>query len=201
MSIFNNSALTESAENELKLQIDSETSGLASAIAAEFSQIETLEKDVFQYSAPMIPIIQKPTSEGTKFIVELDMLQHLSEDTKVDIVKAFHSLCEANNIDDPNDLFVYIRGPLYKTLSNVNESNMKIARKALENLRSLKEADINLMKDIEDDPLEDDNEPQGVDMGDIPTDPNDDTINTIQDNENPKVVDDLEKTSRAISGQ
>lgn len=198
MSIFNTSSLTESAENELKLQIDADASGIAAKLAAEFGQIETLEKNVFEYSAPMIPIIQKPTNEGTKFLVEYDMLNCLSRDTKTDILGAFKSLCEANSIEDQNDLFVYLRGPLFKVLTNVNESDIGLARKALENIRSLKEAGINLVRD--EDPL-DSNEPQAIEADEIPTDPNDDTITTVQDIENQDDVRDLERRSRAISAE
>lgn len=195
MSVFGNlRSLSEEAENELKLQVDSDTDGIASAIAKEFEQIETLEKDVFEYNAPMIPIIQKPTQEGTKYVVEFDMLNKLAKDQNVDVCEAFDMVCAENAIDK-DDLFVYFRGSIAKCVTeSVTINNVGNVKKALKTIRTLKENDINLLRE------EEEVKPEGVDMDGIPTDPDDDTINTVQDNEDPSVVKDIDDTAEDIAG-
>ena len=195
MSVFGNlRSLSEEAENELKLQIDADTDGIAWAIAKEFEQIEPLEKDVFEYNAPMIPIIQKPTQEGTKYVVEFDMLNKLAKDQKVDVCEAFNMVCAENTIDT-DDLYVYLRGSIAKCVTeSVTIDNVKNVRKALKTIRTLKENGINLLRE------EEEVKPEGVDMDGIPTDPDDDTVNTIQDNEDPSVVKGIEDTSEDIAG-
>lgn len=200
MSVFNTTYLAEAAENEYKLQIDSESEGIATAIAKEFKQIEELEKDVFEYRAPMIPLVQKATQEGTKYIVEFDMLNKLAKDQKQDVYSAFTSVCEANNVE-ANDVYVYLRGNITECVTEaVNESNIKSVRKALDAIRILKENDVNLVREIID---EDENldEPEGVEVPKIPTDPKDDTINTLQDYEDAKTVNGIKDTSQAIAGE
>lgn len=195
MSVFGNlRSLTEEAENELKLQVDSDTDGIAAAIAKEFEQIEPLEKDVFEYNAPMIPIIQKPTQEGTKYVVEFDMLNKLAKDQNVDVCEAFDMVCAENAIDK-DDLFVYLRGSIAKCVTeSVTIDNVGNVKKALKTIRALKENGINLLRE------EEEVKPEGVDMDGIPTDPNDDTVNTVQDNEDPSVVKDIDDTSEDIAG-
>lgn len=195
MSVFGNlRTLSEEAENELKLQVDSDTDGIAAAIAKEFEQIEPLEKDVFEYNAPMIPIIQKPTQEGTKYVVEFDMLNKLAKDQNVDVCEAFDMVCSENTIDK-DDLYVYLRGSIAKCVTeSVTLHNVGNVKKALKTIRAFKENGINLLRE------EEEVKPEGVDMDGIPTDPDDDTVNTIQDNEDPSVVKDLDDTSEDIAG-
>lgn len=195
MSVFGNLRyLSEEADNELKLQIDSDTDGIASAIAKEFEQIETLEKNVFEYNAPMIPIIQKPTQEGTKYVVEFDMLNKLAKDQDVDVCEAFNMVCAENAID-ADDLYIFLRGSIAKCVTeSVTIHNARNVKKALKTIRAFKENGINLLRE------EEEVKPEGVDMDGIPTDPDDDTVNTIQDNEGPSVVKDLDDTSEDIAG-
>lgn len=194
MSVFGNlRSLSESAENELKLQIDSDTDGIASAIKKEFSQIEELEKDVFEYNAPMIPIIQKPTTEGAKYVVEFDMLNKLAKDQKVDVCEAFNMVCLENGIDK-DDLFIYLRGSIAKCVTEaVTLKNVENVRKALNTIRDLKENGINLLR-------EEEIKPEGVDANGIPVDPDDDTVDTLQDNEDKSTVNGIEDTSERIAG-
>ena len=191
MSVFGNlKSLSEEAENELKLQVDSDTDGIAAAIAKEFEQIEPLEKDVFEYNAPMIPIIQKPTQEGTKYVVEFDMLNKLAKDQNVDVCEAFDMVCAENTIDKDD-----LRGSIAKCVTeSVTLHNVGNVKKALKTIRAFKENGINLLRE------EEEVKPEGVDMDGIPTDPDDDTVNTIQDNEDPSVVKDLDDTSEDIAG-
>lgn len=195
MSVFGNlRTLSEEAENELKLQVDSDTDGIASAIAKEFEQIEPLEKDVFEYNAPMIPIIQKPTQEGTKYVVEFDMLNKLAKDQNVDVCEAFDMVCTENTIDK-DDLYVYLRGSIAKCVTeSVTLHNVGNVKKALKTIRAFKENGINLLRE------EEEVKPEGVDMDGIPTDPDDDTVNTVQDNEDPSVVKNIDDTSESIAG-
>ena len=114
MSVFKDlKSIAESANSELISQIDSENDGLAKAIADEFNQIETLEKDVFEYNAPMVPVIQKDLNEGAKYIVEFDMLNKYATDGGIDIVTAYNNVCESNNIGS-DDMYVYLRGSITK---------------------------------------------------------------------------------------
>lgn len=195
MSVFGNlRSLSEEAENELKLQVDSDTDGIAAAIAKEFEQIEPLEKDVFEYNAPMIPIIQKPTQEGTKYVVEFDMLNKLAKDQNVDVCEAFDMVCTENTIDK-DDLYVYLRGSIAKCVTeSVTLHNVGNVKKALKTIRAFKENGINLLRE------EEEVKPEGVDMDGIPTDPDDDTVNTVQDNEDPSVVKNIDDTSESIAG-
>ena len=148
----------------------------------------------------MIPLVQKATQEGTKYIVEFDMLNKLAKDQTQDVYSAFISVCEAN-IVEANDVYVYLRGNITECVTEaVNESNIKSVRKALDAIRTLKENDVNLVREIID---EDENldEPEGVEVPKVPTDPKDDTINTLQDYEDAKTVNGIKDTTQAIAGE
>ena len=90
------------------------TSICESAINAS-ENIETLEEGVLKYTPSMIPVLAKNTAEGTKYIVEFDMLKRIYDD--MTICEAFDAICEANNID-PEDTYVVTKN----TYDSISES-------------------------------------------------------------------------------
>jgi hypothetical protein len=147
MSVFKDlKSIAESANNELISQIDSENDGLAKAIADEFNQIETLEKDVFEYNAPMVPVIQKDLNEGAKYIVEFDMLNKYATDGGIDIVTAYNNVCESNNIPS-DDMYVYLRGSITECCTRPEAFEPETLRNSLKAMRSLSENGINLLRE------------------------------------------------------
>lgn len=147
MSVFKDlKSIAESANNELISQIDSENDGLAKAIADEFNQIETLEKDVFEYNAPMVPVIQKDLNEGAKYIVEFDMLNKYATDGGIDIVTAYNNVCESNNIPS-DDMYVYLRGSITECCTRPEAFEPETLRNSLKAIRNLNENGINLLRE------------------------------------------------------
>lgn len=71
------------------------------------NSIESLEEGVFKYTPSMIPVAARETSEGTKYIVEFDMLRKLANNNNTTIVDSFESICSENSIDE-NDTYVYV---------------------------------------------------------------------------------------------
>lgn len=80
-----------------------ESSSILESVMDNSSNIETLEEGVLNYTASMIPILAKNTSEGTKYLVEYAMLKRLTTD--MGIVEAFESICDENGISE-SDLYV-----------------------------------------------------------------------------------------------
>lgn len=147
MSVFKDlKSIAESANSELISQIDSENDGLAKAIADEFNQIETLEKDVFEYNAPMVPVIQKDLNEGAKYIVEFDMLNKYATDGGIDIVTAYNNVCESNNIGS-DDMYVYLRGSITECCTRPEAFDPETLRNSLKAIRNLSENGINLLRE------------------------------------------------------
>lgn len=202
MSIFNCASLSEAAENEYGLQVDSDTEGIATAIEREFNQIAELEKNVFEYSAPMIPLVQKSTSEGDKYIVEFDMLDKLAKDAyKSNVYTAFKEVCKVNNLNE-NDVYVYLRGNVTRYFTeSITEENAKKARRALAAINALNENDVNMVREIVDDDVDNVDEKPSVEGDGITTDPKADTIDTVQDFEDPKVVNDVnDAIAKSVEG-
>ena len=147
MSVFKDlKSIAESANSELISQIDSENDGLAKAIADEFNQIETLEKDVFEYNAPMVPVIQKDLNEGAKYIVEFDMLNKYATDGGIDIVTAYNNVCESNNIGS-DDMYVYLRGSITECCTRPEAFEPETLRNSLKAIRNLSENGISLLRE------------------------------------------------------
>ena len=71
------------------------------------NSIESLEEGVFKYTPSMIPVAARKTAEGTKYIVEFDMLRKLANDLNTPIVESFEMICNENDIDS-NDMYVYV---------------------------------------------------------------------------------------------
>ena len=79
------------------------SSSILESVMDNVSSIETLEEGVLNYTPSMIPVLAKRTAEGTKYLVEFDMLKRLTSD--MSIVEAFESICDENSID-ASDLYV-----------------------------------------------------------------------------------------------
>lgn len=75
---------------------------LESAVST-YDSIESLEEGVLRYTTSMIPVCARNTADGTKYLVEFDMLQKLQKP----IVEAFEDVCEFNNID-ADDTYVAV---------------------------------------------------------------------------------------------
>lgn len=71
--------------------------------ANTYDSIETLEEGVLKYTPSMVPVHARNTAEGTKYLVEFDMLQKLQKS----IVEAFEDVCEENNISE-DDTYVAV---------------------------------------------------------------------------------------------
>lgn len=75
---------------------------LESAVST-YDSMESLEEGVLKYTPSMIPVCARDTADGTKYLVEFDMLQKLQKP----IVEAFEDVCEFNNID-ADDTYVAV---------------------------------------------------------------------------------------------
>lgn len=82
-------------------------SGILESTIDTCNSIESLEEGVFKYTPSMIPVAARETSEGTKYLVEFDMLRKLSNDLNTPIVESFETVCNENDIDS-NDMYVYV---------------------------------------------------------------------------------------------
>lgn len=190
MSLFSCTSLSEAAENEYGLQVDTDTEGIATAIEREFNQIAELEKNVFEYSAPMIPLVVKETNEGAKYIVEFDLLEKLAKDAhKSNVYSAFQEVCKVNNLNE-SDVYVYLRGDITRYFTeSVTDENVKKARRALAAINALRENDVNMVREIvDDDEVDSAEEMPNVECDGIAADPKSDTIDSVQDLEDPDVV-------------
>ena len=71
--------------------------------ANTYDSIETLEEGVLKYTPSMLPVHARNTAEGTKYLVEFDILQKLQKP----IVEAFEDVCEENDISE-DDTYVAV---------------------------------------------------------------------------------------------
>lgn len=92
------------------LSESSDISSITESASEVYSEIESLEEGVFKYTPSMIPILAKRTSEGTKYLVEFDMLQKLAACNDVTLYEAFQSVCEDNGIEE-DDAYVMAEDP------------------------------------------------------------------------------------------
>lgn len=109
-----------------------EASILESAVST-YDSIESLEEGVLRYTPSMVPVHARNTAEGTKYLVEFDMLQKLQKP----IVEAFEDVCEENDISEddayvavPNnesaieDVYVsessYLKQEIFNTTDDIN---------------------------------------------------------------------------------
>lgn len=86
-----------------------------------YDSLDTLEEGVFKYTASMIPVAARNTTEGTKYLVEFDMLQKLASHNNEGIVEAYNSVVEENSIDS-DDLYVFVSE---NTMDLISESTSK----------------------------------------------------------------------------
>ena len=75
-----------------------------------YGEIESLEEGVFKYTPSMIPVLAKKTAEGTKYLVEFDMLQKLAACDDTTLYEAFQAVCEENGIAE-DDAYVMAEDP------------------------------------------------------------------------------------------
>lgn len=92
MSIFNS-----------RFKQDITSSVVESALSA-YENIESLEEGVLQYKTSMVPVHARNTTEGTKYLVEYDMLKRLDD---FDVDNAFYQVCDENGISY-DDTYVVI---------------------------------------------------------------------------------------------
>ena len=92
MSIFNS-----------RFKQDITSSVVESALSA-YENIESLEEGVLQYKTSMVPVHARNTTEGTKYLVEYDMLKRLDD---FDVDNAFYQVCDENSISY-DDTYVVI---------------------------------------------------------------------------------------------
>ena len=92
------------------LSESSDISSIVESASMSYQQIEPLEEGVFKYTPSMIPVLAKNTAEGTKYLVEFDMLQKLAECNDITVHEAFESVCLENGIDE-DDSYVLMDDP------------------------------------------------------------------------------------------
>ena len=102
MSIFSSNGVFNNKSMDIESLVESATE--------TYKAIETLEEGVMNYTASMIPVHARETSEGTKYIVEFDMLQKLAGYGDMTITEAFNSVCYENGIID-DDAYVVMEDP------------------------------------------------------------------------------------------
>lgn len=88
----------------------SDISSITESASEIYGEIESLEEGVFKYTPSMIPVLAKNTAEGTKYLVEFDMLQKLAACNDTTLYEAFQSVCEENGIAE-DDAFVMAEDP------------------------------------------------------------------------------------------
>ena len=81
----------------------SDQNQLLESASSLYNSIEPLEEGVIKYTPSMVPVHARETVEGTKYLVESDMLNKLD----MPIVEAFNAVCESNDID-PEDTYVAV---------------------------------------------------------------------------------------------
>lgn len=101
MSIFSSCGILSESSN-----IDT----ITESASETYSEIESLEEGVFKYTASMIPVLAKRTAEGTKYLVEFDMLQKLAACDDTTLYEAFQAVCEENGIAE-DDAYVMAEDP------------------------------------------------------------------------------------------
>lgn len=92
------------------LSESSDISSITESASEIYGEIESLEEGVFKYTPSMIPVLAKNTAEGTKYLVEFDMLQKLAACNDTTLYEAFQSVCEENGIAE-DDAFVMAEDP------------------------------------------------------------------------------------------
>lgn len=92
------------------LSESSDISSITESASEIYGDIESLEEGVFKYTPSMIPVLAKKTAEGTKYLVEFDMLQKLAACDDVTLYEAFQLVCEENNIAE-DDAYVVAEDP------------------------------------------------------------------------------------------
>ena len=145
MSIFESTGI---------LSNSSDITSIVESATDMYRSIETLEEGVMNYTPSMIPVHARNTTEGTKYIVEFDMLQKLSNYSDMSITEAFEAVCLENGIVD-DDAFVVMEDPdkdlgekcCAGTVTDVDsaiEIDNKIQNK-YDDVNELKEAGVNIL--------------------------------------------------------
>ena len=101
MSIFSSCGILSESSN---------INTITESASETYSEIESLEEGVFKYTASMIPVLAKRTAEGTKYLVEFDMLQKLAACDDTTLYEAFQAVCEENGIAE-DDAYVMAEDP------------------------------------------------------------------------------------------
>ena len=145
MSIFNSSGVLGSSTDIVNI-VESATE--------EYSNVERLEEGVLNYTPSMVPVHARETADGTKYLVESDMLNKLSHYSGITMLEAFLAVCEANDISEENT-YVAVEDPneslgemcCAEAVADIDMAiniDNKIQNK-YDDLSSLKEAGINIL--------------------------------------------------------
>ena len=109
--------------------------------------VETLEEGVFKYTPSMIPVLAKNTAEGTKYLVEFDMLQKLAFHNNTGILEAYETIVNENSIDS-DDLYVFVSESSadYIIESEINEYDSGKVNSINYQINVLSENGVNVIK-------------------------------------------------------
>ena len=112
-----------------------------------YNSLDTLEEGVFKYTPSMVPVAARNTAEGTKYLVEFDMLQKLAAYNNMGIVEAYESVVEENSIDT-DDVYVYVGENTTNSLmeSYIGDYESGIAASINYQINRLSENGINILK-------------------------------------------------------
>ena len=131
-------------------------SALAESVIQESESMEWLEEGVFKYTASMVPVAMRETTEGNKYIVEYDMVKKLAAHTESTVLEAFTSICEENCISE-SDTYVLFQDPdmvigeAYDSFNGTDDAEDSALYESKifglnDDIMSLKEANINMLK-------------------------------------------------------
>lgn len=112
------------------------------------NKIESLEEGVFKYTPAMIPILTKETDQGSKYIVEFDMIRKLSNSINKSAYESFEAICESNQISEA-DTYVFVSESTMNTIFESYSNDIETGTLMSINnaIKELQESGVNLLKD------------------------------------------------------
>ena len=127
-------------------KVNDSVGSVLESVVENCNTIETLEEGVFNYKPSMIPVAARETGEGTKYIVEFDMLQKLAGYENSSITEAFEAVCMENCID-AEDVYVFVSEGTCNLISEsyVNDYDTGTIMSIDNGIKSLAEAGVNML--------------------------------------------------------
>lgn len=132
-------------------KVNDSVGSVLESVVENCNTIETLEEGVFNYKPSMIPVAARETGEGTKYIVEFDMLQKLAGYENSSITEAFEAVCMENCID-AEDVYVFVSEGTCNLISEsyVNDMSTGTIMSINYDMKQLTESGVNMLRAYDD---------------------------------------------------